>query len=73
MLKQLFGAKALTALATPAIAHVGDHSAFALSEMAAHLLEWDHLLIAFAVVAAGLAASNFYRKRMILARRRRSS
>jgi hypothetical protein len=73
MLKRLSGATCLTALATPAAAHGGDHSAFSLSEMANHLLEWDHLLIAFVAVAAGLTLTQVYRKRMALARRRRSS
>lgn len=73
MLKRVSVAIGLIALATSAQAHVGDHSAFSLSEMATHLLEWDHLLIALAVVVAGLTLTQVYRKRMVLARRRRSS
>lgn len=40
-------------IATPTLAHVGDHAAFSMKALLGHLLELDH--IAFAVIGAGAA------------------
>lgn len=43
-------------LASPALAHAGDHSHYSLAEMASHLLQWDHLFIIGLAGLIGLAA-----------------
>jgi hypothetical protein len=57
----------LLTLANPALAHMGDHSRFALPEMAAHLLEWDHLF--FLGLAGVIGIMAFRAGRRLEARR----
>ena len=52
----------LLTLASPALAHMGDHSHFALAEMAAHLLEWDHLFFLALAGVIGIMASRAGRR-----------
>ena len=50
------GITALSLLATPAGAHVGDHGGMTLSQLAEHFFETDHIVFAVLIVVAAVLA-----------------
>lgn len=53
---------AACAAASPALAHVGDHSHFTLEQLGEHLLEWDHLFLIGLAGAIGFMAFHAGRR-----------
>lgn len=51
-----FAPLAFTLLATPALAHFGDHTALSLMALAEHVFETDHIVFAAIAVLTGVLA-----------------